>query len=76
MALEISGHTDTDGTKEFNQALSEQRARAVAAALSQRGVVAGRMKTVGYGFARPVADNGNEKGKAQNRRIEFSSRAP
>lgn len=76
VALEIAGHTDTDGTRDFNQALSEQRARAVAAALSQRGVGSNRIKTVGYGFSRPVADNASEKGKAQNRRIEFSSRTP
>lgn len=75
VSLEISGHTDTDGAREFNQALSEQRARVVAAALAHRGVAVSRMVTVGYGFARPVADNGSEKGKAQNRRIEFSSRA-
>ena len=72
VAIEISGHTDMDGTKEFNQKLSEQRAQAVADALVQRGVLAKRIKTVGYGFGRPVAENNTDAGKQQNRRIEFS----
>jgi outer membrane protein OmpA-like peptidoglycan-associated protein len=72
VVIQISGHTDTDGSKELNQQLSEERARAVADALSQRGVKAGRLKTTGYGFSRPVADNATEEGKQQNRRIEFS----
>ena len=72
VAMEISGHTDTDGSKAYNQTLSEQRARAVADALMEKGVEAGRIKTVGYGYSRPVADNNSSEGKAQNRRIEFA----
>ena len=71
VAMEIAGHTDMDGTREFNQKLSEQRARAVADVLTQKGVSAARVKTVGYGFNQPVADNKSEAGKSQNRRIEF-----
>jgi outer membrane protein OmpA-like peptidoglycan-associated protein len=71
VAIEISGHTDMDGAKDFNQKLSEQRAHAVADALAQRGVLTARMKALGYGFSRPVADNISEAGKQQNRRIEF-----
>jgi outer membrane protein OmpA-like peptidoglycan-associated protein len=59
------------GTKEFNQTLSEQRAASVAGALAKRGVMRQRFKTVGYGFSSPIADNGNEAGRSQNRRIEF-----
>jgi OOP family OmpA-OmpF porin len=71
VSIEIAGHTDLVGTKEFNQTLSEQRAASVAGALAKRGVMRQRFKTVGYGFSSPIADNGNEAGRSQNRRIEF-----
>jgi OmpA-OmpF porin, OOP family len=71
VAIRISGHTDTDGGKAFNQKLSERRALAVADALSERGIDAKRMTTIGYGYSRPVADNNTSEGKAENRRIEF-----
>ena len=71
VAMQISGHTDTDGSATYNQKLSERRARAVADALIKRGVASQRLEAVGYGFNRPVADNTTREGKAQNRRIEF-----
>ncbi len=67
----IEGHTDSDGSEEYNQALSERRARAVMMELINRyGIAASRLSAVGYGESRPVASNATANGKAQNRRIE------
>jgi len=67
----VEGHTDTVGTAEFNQKLSEQRAHAVMKYLIERGVAANRLHAVGYGLTRPVADNKTEEGRARNRRVEL-----
>lgn len=72
--IEVEGHTDTDGTPERNQALSDRRARAVADYLVRAGVQAERLSAVGYGQARNVAPNDTPQNKALNRRIEFSVR--
>jgi hypothetical protein len=69
--LTIEGHTDSTGTTEHNQALSEQRAAAVEGYLAGHGVDPGRLTTTGFGASRPVADNGCELGRAQNRRVEL-----
>jgi OOP family OmpA-OmpF porin len=69
--IEIAGHTDTDGDDEFNQALSEKRAQAVADYLVRAGLPADRFKAMGYGSLQPVASNDTDEGKARNRRIEF-----
>ncbi|MEQ8479369.1 MAG: OmpA family protein [Hoeflea sp.] len=69
--LEISGHTDADGEADANLELSERRAEAVMGYMRDAGVAPGRMISVGYGEAKPVADNETEAGKAANRRIEF-----
>ncbi len=69
--VEIAGHTDTDGEDEFNQALSEKRAQAVADYLVNAGLPPDRFRTIGYGSTKPVAVNDTEEGKAENRRIEF-----
>ncbi len=69
--IEISGHTDNIGSARANELLSLQRAEAVKQYLVSRGVAAGRITTVGYGFKRPIADNATESGRAKNRRIEF-----
>ncbi len=69
--VEISGHTDSDGSESSNQQLSERRAAAVRDYLVRRGVPTAMLTTVGYGEARPVASNSTADGKAQNRRIEF-----
>jgi OOP family OmpA-OmpF porin len=69
--MEISGHTDSDGSEADNLALSERRAGAVADYLTAAGVDAERLVAVGYGESRPVRENETEQGKAANRRIEF-----
>ena len=67
----VEGHTDAIGTDEYNQQLSERRANAVRDVLvNQYGVDAERVNTVGYGEARPVADNATDSGRAINRRVE------
>ena len=70
--IEISGHTDNEGSDLYNQKLSEGRAAAVIAYLASKGVLADRMKAVGYGESRPVDSNQTEAGRAQNRRVEFT----
>ena len=67
----IEGFTDNTGTDAFNQGLSERRAASVESALIQAGVSPGRISTVGYGKARPIADNGTAEGRLRNRRVEI-----
>ncbi|OAV05355.1 Outer membrane protein [Moraxella catarrhalis] len=69
--LRIIGHTDTQGTHEYNQDLSESRAAAVKEYLVSKGVAAERLNTQGASFDYPVASNATEQGRFQNRRIEF-----
>jgi outer membrane protein OmpA-like peptidoglycan-associated protein len=70
--FEVAGHTDNVGAKRSNQALSEQRAKAVVDYLTAKGVSAARIHSAGFGDARPVAPNDNERNRAKNRRIEFT----
>jgi OmpA-OmpF porin, OOP family len=70
-AIEIEGHTDDSGNDDFNMDLSQRRAQAVVNFLIKEGVAADRLKAVGYGETRPVADNTSDKGRAANRRVEF-----
>lgn len=72
--LEIAGHTDDIGPADGNQRLSQRRADAVRAWLVDNGIDADRLTAVGYGEDLPVADNGTQDGRAQNRRIEFVAR--
>lgn len=71
MKIEIQGHTDSKGSDEYNQKLSEQRAQAIYDYLIEEGIAPDRMITVGYGEQKPIADNSTEQGRAFNRRIEF-----
>ncbi|MEA2933883.1 MAG: OmpA-OmpF porin, family [Variibacter sp.] len=73
--FQVTGHTDSVGSKESNRSLSEQRAKAVVNYLARRGVEANRIESVGYGDAKPVASNDSEANRAKNRRIEFSLKA-
>jgi OmpA-OmpF porin, OOP family len=67
----IEGHTDSVGSDEMNQSLSERRAASVQAALFERGVEASQISTVGKGETTPVASNDNAAGRQQNRRVEL-----
>lgn len=69
--LIIEGHTDNVGAREVNRRVSERRAKAVKAYLLSKGVDSHRAIAIGYGDARPIADNSNPDGRAKNRRIEF-----
>ena len=70
--VEIAGHTDSVGSDQYNQALSQRRASSVASYLGSHGVMQQRMITVGAGESRPIASNDNEAGRAQNRRVEIT----
>lgn len=70
--IEVGGHSDSVGTDEANLTMSQKRADAVAARLTQLGVAADSLIAKGYGQSRPVADNSTEEGRAKNRRIEFT----
>lgn len=72
LAIEIGGHTDSDGSQVANQRLSERRAGSVAAYLESQGIARNRMRVVGYGEAQPLVPNTTREGKAKNRRIAFS----
>ncbi len=67
----IEGFTDSTGSEEFNQQLSEQRARAVQLGLVDRGVATSRVRITGYGMRYPVASNATASGRQRNRRIEI-----
>lgn len=67
----IEGHTDSVGSDEYNQSLSERRAASVEAALFERGVEASQISTVGKGETMPVASNDDAAGRQQNRRVEL-----
>jgi outer membrane protein OmpA-like peptidoglycan-associated protein len=69
LKLEIQGHTDNVGGKDTNLKLSRDRAETVKAHLVKGGIAAARLTTTGFGDGQPVADNGTEQGRAQNRRV-------
>ena len=70
--VEVAGHTDSTGSEQYNQALSERRAGSVATYLRSQGVMSQRLITVGMGELRPVADNGTTEGRQANRRVEIT----
>ena len=72
LRIEISGHTDNQGTADYNEDLSQRRANAVKSYLvKQLSISADRLETKGYGAAQPIASNDTEEGRAENRRTEF-----
>ena len=69
--ITIIGHTDSKGTKQYNQTLSETRASTVANYTSQNGIDKNRLTAIGKGETDPIATNDTEEGSASNRRVEF-----
>lgn len=74
-AIIAQGHTDSTGSEEHNQALSERRARAVVNHLVGNGVDASRMTSVGYGESHPIASNDDSAGRSRNRRVDLLLKA-
>jgi outer membrane protein OmpA-like peptidoglycan-associated protein len=72
--IDIEGHTDSTGSLQYNQQLSERRAQSVAQRLISAGVGPMRISTVGYGPSRPTADNSTVHGRSLNRRVEINIR--
>ncbi len=71
LSIIVGGHTDNVGAPEANLKLSDERAKAVAAALVQRGIAADRLTAKGFGQTQPIADNRTEEGRGKNRRVEL-----
>lgn len=69
--VNIVGHTDSKGTTEYNQRLSETRAHVVAKYLHSKGIPLNKIKVFGMGEDQPVTSNDSEEGRAKNRRVEF-----
>ncbi|RYY70214.1 MAG: OmpA family protein, partial [Chitinophagaceae bacterium] len=71
LMIDIDGHTDSQGSDESNQVLSDNRAGAVKNYLVSKGIAETRLKSAGYGESKPVADNTTAAGRAKNRRTEM-----
>jgi outer membrane protein OmpA-like peptidoglycan-associated protein len=71
LQLDIEGHTDSTGSDEFNQKLSEQRATSVQSYLVEQGLSRDAVTAKGFGKTMPVADNATAAGRQQNRRVEI-----
>lgn len=68
----VAGHTDSDGTEQYNQTLSEKRAKAVSDYAMFQGISSSRLSVIGLGENEPVASNDTDYGKSQNRRVEIA----
>jgi outer membrane protein OmpA-like peptidoglycan-associated protein len=71
LKVEVQGHTDNQGLPAFNKKLSNDRADAVLKALVKRGIAKTRLVAKGYGQDKPIADNGTDAGRQENRRVQF-----
>ncbi|MGV8937521.1 MAG: OmpA family protein [Allorhizobium sp.] len=69
--IDVNGHTDSTGSQEHNQALSERRALSVADYLGSQGIDQRRVSALGFGQNQPIASNATPDGRAQNRRVEI-----
>ncbi len=69
--VEVAGHTDSIGTVEYNQGLSDRRAQAVYEYLVGNGIASHRLSSRGYGELSPIADNASREGRQRNRRVEL-----
>lgn len=71
LKFEIGGHTDSDGSAELNNKLSQERADAVKTQMASMGIESSRLTTKGFGSQNPIAENNTAENKARNRRVEF-----
>ena len=69
--VEIQGHTDDIGSAQYNQTLSEQRAKFVVNYMVNAGIDASRMEAKGYGATMPIVPNDSNENRALNRRVDF-----
>jgi len=69
--VQIEGHTDSVGSDEYNQTLSENRANAVKDYFVQQGISADSIEARGFGKTQPIATNDTAEGRQQNRRVEL-----
>ena len=69
--IEVQGHTDSKGSTNYNQALSERRASTVSYYISGKGIAVSRLTIIGFGETLPKSSNTTEEGRTQNRRVEF-----
>jgi OOP family OmpA-OmpF porin len=72
LKVQIDGHTDNVGSAAYNMTLSLKRAEAIKEFFVSRGIDPKRLSTKGFGFTKPAASNNTEKGRAKNRRVEFT----
>lgn len=68
----VTGHTDSDGTEDYNQSLSERRAKEVSDYTTMQGVPSSRFSVIGLGENEPIASNDSQDGKHLNRRVEIA----
>lgn len=69
--IQVIGHTDSRGSEDYNQKLSEQRANRVVEYLKNHGIASSRLSAKGMGEMDPIASNETDEGRAKNRRVEF-----
>ncbi len=69
--IRIEGHASSEGNAAHNKTLSDERAKSVMKYLTEHGIPTAELAAIGYGSDRPIADNGTEEGREQNRRVEF-----
>ncbi len=74
LMIDVSGHTDSQGSDDKNQILSENRAKAVKDYLVSKGIADSRLQSAGFGATKPVEDNKTAAGRAKNRRTELGVR--
>jgi outer membrane protein OmpA-like peptidoglycan-associated protein len=70
--ISVEGHTSAEGDAGANMKLSQERAAAVAKALTERGIDKGRLTSKGFGVTKPIGDNATPVGRVANRRVEFT----
>lgn len=74
--ITVAGHTDDQGSNDYNNDLSQRRAEAVKTYLVGKGIDPSKVQAIGYGESQPVADNSSSEGQAQNRRVEIIFKRP